>query len=75
MRTTFYKSCPICNTLVKIEEVGEKYPAKMYDHYYCPVCNNSMGQKNTMYFFEESVESLESTIEPYKSDYLNNNKQ
>lgn len=70
MRNTFYEICDVCKTVVKIEEIGEKYPAKTYDHYYCPVCNNSMGQKNTMYYFNESVESIEHTIEPYKSEYL-----
>lgn len=73
MRTSFTKDCPKCRTLVRITEVGEKYPAKTYDHYYCPVCGVSMGQKNTLYFFDESVESLENTIEPYKSEY--NKKQ
>lgn len=70
MKTSFTKICPKCNTLVCITEVGEKYPAKTYDHYYCPVCGDSLGQKNTMYFFDESVVSLENTIEPYKSEYL-----
>lgn len=56
MRSTFYKVCDTCKTEVRIDEVGEKYPAKTYDHFYCPVCNNSLGQKNTMYFFEESIE-------------------
>ena len=74
MNRTFYETCPCCGTYVKIEEVGDKYPAKTYDHYYCPVCEKSLGQKNTMYFFEESVESLDNTIEPFKTQYLSKNK-
>lgn len=70
MRDQFYSTCGKCKTQVIIKEVGNKYPAKTYDHYYCPVCGCAMGQKNTMYSFEESVESLENTIEPYKSEYI-----
>ena len=49
MKTSFTKTCPKCNTIVSITEVGEKYPAKTYEHYYCPVCGDSLVQKNTMY--------------------------
>lgn len=74
MRTSFTETCPKCKTIVRITEVDEKYPAKTYDHYYCPVCGYSLGQKNTMYFFDESVVSLENTIEPYKSEYSSKQK-
>lgn len=56
MRTSFIETCPKCGTLVRIDEVGEKNPAKTDDFYYCPVCGISIGQKNTLYFFEELVE-------------------
>lgn len=74
MKTSFFKLCPKCGTEVCIREIGEKFPAKTFDHFYCPVCNTSLGQKNTMYFFDESVVSLDNTIEPYKSEYLKKTK-
>ena len=75
MRTSFIEICPKCGTLVRIDEVGEKNPAKTYDFYYCPVCGISIGQKNTLYFFKEAVESLDNSKEPYKAEYLRKKEQ
>lgn len=58
----FIIDCPQCKTKVRVTEVGEKFPSKTYDHYYCPVCGISLGQKNTLYWFEESIESSENSL-------------
>lgn len=71
-RTSFYEQCPKCHTIFRVDEIGEKYPAKCYDPIYCPVCNEIVKHKNTLYFFDERVETLEHTIEPFKTEYLKN---
>lgn len=70
MASVFYVDCPTCKTHIRVEEVGTHYPAKSYDPIYCPVCEDIVVYKNTMYDFEEYVDSLVHTIEPYKSEYL-----
>lgn len=74
-RTSFTEQCPKCYTIFRVDEIGEKYPAKCYDPIYCPVCNEIVKHKNTLYFFDEKVESLENTIEPFKSEYLSKNNE
>lgn len=70
MASIFYVDCPRCKTHIRVEEVGTRFPARSCDPIYCPVCEGIVVHKNTMYDFEEYVDSLESTIEPYKSEYL-----
>lgn len=72
MHSSFVVTCPKCNTVFRVKEIGEKYPAKCYDPYYCPVCYEIVGYKNTMYFYEEEVISLDDTKEPFKTEYLEN---
>lgn len=74
MAYTFYETCPKCNTQIRVIEGGTHYPARSHDPIYCPVCNEIVCYKNTMYDFYEHVESLESTLEPYKSEYLTKHK-
>lgn len=64
MSYTFIENCPICKTAIRVEEGGKHYPARSNDPIYCPVCHKIVRYKNTMYDFEEFVDSLENTIEP-----------
>lgn len=66
---TFYEDCPKCHTRVKVEEVGPHNPMRTSDPIYCPVCHEIIRYKNTMYDFEESVDSLDDTLPEFKAQY------
>lgn len=61
--------CPICHTIVCVHLTYGIYPAKTQENANCPVCLKLLFSKNTTGDIETEVESTESTIEPYKSDY------
>lgn len=51
MAYTFYETCPKCNTRIRVIEGGTHYPARSHDPIYCPVYNEIVCYKNTMYDF------------------------
>lgn len=67
---TFYERCPVCKTYLRVEERENHWAARNDDPVYCPVCGKLLKHTNTMFDIDEYVESLDETIEPYKSDYF-----
>lgn len=64
---TDYMVCPQCKTLVKVYTTYGIYPCKTEETADCPVCGYTLTKKNITGDIETSVESMDNTIEPYKS--------
>ena len=62
--------CTQCKTIYEVREEGTRFPWIDKEEYSCPVCGETGGPMRTHYTLEETVSSLENTIEPYKSNYL-----
>lgn len=62
-------TCPKCHTKVRVRVTNGIYPMRSTDVANCPVCREELFHKNITGNIEESVLSLEDTIEPYLSEY------
>ena len=65
------KKCPKCGTLVKIKISYGIYPMRSLETADCPVCGYELLHKNITGDIDSIVESLDETVEPYKSHYVN----
>ena len=75
MASTYYEevTCPKCHTRVRVKITNGVYPIRTTEVANCPVCWEELFRKNITGDIEESVISLEETIEPYLSDFKKNN--
>ena len=62
-------TCPKCHTKVQVKVTNGIYPMRSTEVANCPVCWEELFHKNITGDIEESVLSLEETIEPYLSEY------
>ena len=62
-------TCPKCLTKVQVKVTNGIYPMRSTEVANCPVCWEELFHKNITGDIEESVLSLEETIEPYLSEY------
>lgn len=62
-------TCPKCHTKVKVKVTNGINPMRSTEVANCPVCWEELFHKNITGDIEESVLSLEETIEPYLSEY------
>lgn len=63
--------CPKCLTKVIAKVTNGFYPLRTTETANCPVCWEELFHKNITGDIEESVLSLEETIEPYLTEYKN----
>lgn len=64
-----YVVCPRCKTSVKVHTTYGIYPCKTEETADCPVCGYVLSKKNITGDIETSVDNMDNTIEPYKSQY------
>ena len=71
MASAYYEevTCPQCRTKVRVKVTNGEYPMRTTEVANCPVCWKELFRKNITGDIEESVLSLEDTIEPYLSDF------
>lgn len=74
MHHSFTEKCTRCKTVYRVSEAGTRFPWIDKEDYYCPVCGENGGKIKTHYNLEEIAMSLDETLEPYKTNYLNNPK-
>lgn len=72
MSNYFETKCTVCGTLVGVSESKQYMPYRTEETAECPVCGNTVYRHNSRGDFESTVVSLAETIEPYKTNYLNN---
>lgn len=63
--------CSKCGTLLNINITYGVYPHKSVETAICPVCGYELFHKNITGDIGIKVESLEETIEPYKTVFKN----
>ena len=68
-------TCPKCHTKVRVKVTNGIYPRRDTEVANCPVCWEELFHKNITGDIEESVLSLEETIEPYLTEYKNKQKK
>lgn len=66
--------CPQCRTFVKIKISYGIYPARSLETAFCPICGYELFHKNITEYIDTIVESIDETIEPNKSQYLQKSK-
>lgn len=71
MASTYFEdvTCPQCHTKVRVMITNGVYPMRDTEMANCPVCWYELFRKNITGDIEESVLSLDETIEPYLSEY------
>lgn len=76
MATSYIKdvTCPKCHTKVKVKVTNGIYPMRTTEIANCPVCWEELFHENITGDIEESILSLEDTIEPYLTIYKNKKK-
>lgn len=64
-------TCAVCGTKINIIEVHETLlGGKDLEEANCPVCGNVVHSSIINGYFKTQVDSMENTIEPYKSKWL-----
>ena len=71
MASAYYEEvmCPKCHTKVRVKITNGVWPARTTEIANCPVCWEELFRKNITGDIEESILSLDDTIEPYLSEY------
>lgn len=73
MASSYYEevTCPKCHTKVRVSISNGIYPMRTTEFANCPVCRTELFRKNITGDIEESISSLEETLEPFLSEYKN----
>lgn len=71
MASAYYEevTCQKCHTRVWVKITNGVYPMRTTEVANCPVCWKELFRKNITGDIEESIISLDETIEPYLSEY------